>query len=88
MKAAKSGMGRFGFDWNSGWNWTPRNQGWFLSSMISTRLRFGVDPADDQPALQAVDVGVVHLVAVAVALAHARLAVGLGGQGPGRSAQS
>src|SRR5260370_3078228 len=36
MKAAKSGCGSRGLDLNSGWNWQPRNQGWFGASMIST----------------------------------------------------
>jgi hypothetical protein len=89
MNAAKSGCALLGFDWNSGWNWTARNQGCPFSSMISTRFRLGLMPLTDQAALQALDVGVVHLVAVAVALADdASAAVGLRGQRAGVSAQS
>ena len=51
MKSLKSGWQAKGFDFNSGWNWHPRNQGWSsCSSMISTNFRSGDIPAKDMPA--------------------------------------
>src|SRR4051812_37545831 len=44
MKPAKSGCGRVGRDWSSGWNWQPMNHGWFVSSTISTSC-----PSGDRP---------------------------------------
>src|SRR6266540_3062298 len=51
MKSLKSGWQAKGLDFNSGWNWQPRNQGWSsCSSMISTNLRSGDIPVNDIPA--------------------------------------
>ena len=83
MNAAKRGWARLGFDWNSGWNWTARNHGWPFSSMISTRLRLGLMPLTTSAFLRRLEVRVVDLVAVAVALADQRRAVGLRRERPG-----
>ena len=50
MNAAKSGCALFGFDWNSGCACVPRNQGWFFSSITSTRFRRGFTPLTISPA--------------------------------------
>ena len=38
-----------GLDLNSGWNWTPINHGWFLSSIISGSLLSGDKPENINP---------------------------------------
>ncbi len=50
MKDVKSGCGLRGVDLNSGWNWQPRNQGWSLSSTISTSSPSGDIPLITSPA--------------------------------------
>ena len=49
-KARNRGWARLGRDLNSGWNWTARNQGWFGSSTISTRVPSGDRPERTSPA--------------------------------------
>ena len=36
-----NGWGEKGLDLNSGWNWTPINQGWFFNSIISGSVPSG-----------------------------------------------
>ncbi len=60
-------MGPVGRLLNSGWNWTPTNQGWSGSSTISTSVRRETGPPPT-PASTSAEV-VVELIAVAVTLA-------------------
>ena len=72
-KSAKSGWGAKGFDFSSGWNWTPMNHGWPGISTISGRRPSGERPEKRSPQLlELVAVGDVDLVAVAVALGDRR----------------
>ena len=43
------GCGDKGLDLNSGWNWTPINQGWFFNSIISGSLLSGDIPEKINP---------------------------------------
>ena len=71
----KSGAGRVGRDLNSGWNCEATNHGWSGSSTISTRRPSSNVPLIDEPGVgELLPVGVVDLVAVAVALGDDRLA--------------
>ena len=44
IKSANNGCGENGLDFNSGWNCTPINQGWFVISIIS-----GKEPSGETP---------------------------------------
>ena len=84
MNSRNRGWARVGFDLNSGWNWTARNQGWSVSSTISTIVPSGLMPVGDEAVLLEVPpVGVVELVAVAVPLVDQVDAVGLAGHAVG-----
>jgi len=49
MKSRKRGWAWVGLDWNSGWNWTARNQGWSGASTISTNDPSGLRPVGTKP---------------------------------------
>jgi acrylyl-CoA reductase (NADPH) len=49
MKSRNSGCGSKGFDFSSGWNCTPMNQGWSFTSTISGRRPSGDMPEKHQP---------------------------------------
>ena len=71
-RAAPAGSGR---DLNSGWNCDATNHGWSGSSTISTSRPSWNVPLTTSPRVdELLAVGVVHLVAVAVALGDHRLA--------------
>ncbi len=71
----KSGAGRVGRDLNSGWNCEATNHGWSGSSIDLDEPALLEGAADDEPGVdQLLAEGVVHLVAVAVALGDHRLA--------------
>ena len=44
VKEENKGCGDKGLDLNSGWNWTPINQGWLFNSIISGNLLSGDNP--------------------------------------------
>ena len=90
MKSLKSGWQAKGLDFSSGWNWQPRNHGWSSwSSMISTNLLVGRHAGERQPGLlEARQVLLVDLVAVAVALPDEGLAVGARREGARRRART
>ena len=84
MKAAKSGCGSSGLDLNSGWNWQPRNQGWFGSFDDFDVIFVGRAAGDAEAGSGKVFlVFAIEFVAVAVALADFRYAVSLIGRGAG-----
>lgn len=49
-KSRNNGCGLVGRDKNSGWNWDATNQGWFFSSIISTKRPSGLVPEKTKPA--------------------------------------
>ena len=49
INSRNKGWGFMGRDLNSGWNWHPRNQGWSLSSTISTSSPSGEVPLMTSP---------------------------------------
>ena len=76
---------RVGFDLNSGWHCTARNQGWSRSSITSTSLPLGLVPVTIRPCgLELGAVVVVELVAMAMAFLHLQRAVGLVRQAAGQ----
>src|SRR4030065_542880 len=44
INALKTGWGSNGLDLNSGWNWQPKNHGWFSISTVSTNFPSGLIP--------------------------------------------
>ena len=49
IRPMNKGCGRLGRDLNSGWNCTPTNHGWPVSSTASTSSRSGLTPATRRP---------------------------------------
>ncbi len=84
MKAAKSGCGSRGLDLNSGWNWQPRNQGWFGRFDDFHVLAVGSAAGDAEAGVgQSFFVFAIEFVAMAVALADFGFAIGFEGEGAG-----